>query len=108
MEGDWVVMEGNRISLVMTAKEALDGGTELYRYFDADWNLLYVGISFSSLVRLAQHRSTDVWFQRVTRIEIERFDRREEAEEAERKAIRRERPEFNSAFALHDDGEGRG
>lgn len=66
----------------------------LYRHFDADGRLLYVGISRSVTARLTQH-SESPWDHLIARIEVERFPTREEAEAAERAAIRSERPIHN-------------
>lgn len=95
MEGDWVTVDGDRIVLVATKQEYLAGVTELYRCFDYDNKLLYVGISMSSLVRMAAHSDESSWFCAVSRIEIERFPSRRMAAEMERRAIREERPMFN-------------
>jgi hypothetical protein len=72
-----------------------DKQTELYRHFDADGNLLYVGISLSVLHRLRRHRQKSAWFGRIVRITIERFATREIALAAEKAAIQVEHPRFN-------------
>lgn len=69
--------------------------TDLYRAFAADGSLLYVGISFSALERLRQHRSDSVWFPTMHTLTIERFASREEALSAEAAAIKREKPLCN-------------
>lgn len=74
---------------------ALPARTELYRHYDADGNLLYIGISLSTAHRLGQHRLTSRWSHRVVTITIERFATREEAMEAELHAIQTEGPLFN-------------
>lgn len=71
--------------------------TCLYRHFDDAGQLLYVGISLKHLERLAQHRRNAHWYDRIKRIEIERFPTWEEALAAEAKAIIDERPECNIA-----------
>jgi predicted GIY-YIG superfamily endonuclease len=68
--------------------------TALYRHFDANDNLLYVGISLSTLTRLSQHRKSE-WTQDITRVDIQNFDSRLLALEAEEKAITTEYPKFN-------------
>lgn len=70
--------------------------TELYRHFDRDGTLLYVGISLSAIRRTSQHK-TSGWWMRVSRIDIERHPTREKALEAERVAIQTEKPLFNIA-----------
>lgn len=69
--------------------------TQLYRHFDKDDVLLYVGISLSALVRLNQHRITSDWFDQITTIRVETFSSRQEALKAERLAIQTERPFYN-------------
>lgn len=74
--------------------------TELYRHFDAAGQLLYVGISSLSTVRLGQHRSRAPWFEQIATITIERFKTEESARNAERNAIAAERPQFNRTGVL--------
>lgn len=69
--------------------------TDLYRYFDKDGNLLYVGISINAMLRLSQHRCTSSWYQEADKVKIEKFERRSDAIKAERKAIRDESPAHN-------------
>mgnify|MGYP003346331237 CR=1 FL=1 len=69
--------------------------TQLYRHFDKEDNLLYVGISFSSLLRLSQHKSLSSWYGQISRVTIENFENREQALEAETKAILNEKPKYN-------------
>jgi hypothetical protein len=71
--------------------------TALYRHFDSEGCLLYVGISLNAIARLANHRLTSHWFETVARVEIERFRSRQAALAAERKAIRTEKPLHNIA-----------
>ena len=72
--------------------------TQLYRHFDADKKLLYVGISLSAFARLSQHKDHSQWFEQIKTVTLESFDTREEAMAAERKAIRTENPQFNIAM----------
>jgi hypothetical protein len=74
-----------------------EGPTQLYRHFDDEGRLLYVGISLSAITRLAQHRSASHWSRAIVRVEIEHFDTRREALMAEAKAIIEERPLHNIA-----------
>lgn len=73
------------------------GPTELYRHFDKDGGLLYVGISLSAVARLVQHKKTAGWADLIATITIEVFPTREEALMAEGVAILRERPRYNVA-----------
>lgn len=68
---------------------------EIYRHYDKDGVLLYVGSSHCTIARLASHRSTSHWFEAVTRIEIERKSSYDEMLSAENYAIRKEQPKFN-------------
>jgi predicted GIY-YIG superfamily endonuclease len=69
--------------------------TALYRCFDEDGKLLYVGISMSALNRLQQHKDTSIWFENARRIEVEYYRSREYALKAEKEAIKTEKPRFN-------------
>ena len=73
--------------------------TCLYRHFDEKGNLLYVGVSLSVMARLSQHRSASEWFGDIARVEIEHHPNRGAALEAEKKAIREEKPKHNIAHA---------
>lgn len=75
--------------------------TSLYRHYDADGVLLYVGISLNHLARLGGHKSSSHWFWDITRVDIEHFETRGIAEAAEMLAIREEKP-------LHNKMRGRG
>lgn len=70
-------------------------GHQLYRHFDADGRLLYVGISNNAAVRLDHHRTCSRWHDQIARIDIERFQNKKEAMIAEMKAIKEENPIFN-------------
>ena len=67
----------------------------LYRHFDSQGKLLYVGVSLSFLQRLGQHKENSHWFSLISRVEIESFPSRSEALSAERQAIRSEDPAYN-------------
>lgn len=69
--------------------------TILYRLFDVDGTLLYVGITGSLGQRWEQHVATKHWWDQVTRTEIERFPDRDLAAAAEKVAITTERPIYN-------------
>lgn len=66
----------------------------LYRFFDEDGALLYVGISVNPLGRWDQHRAK-TWWRDVRTATIEPCESREAALEAEMAAIRAESPEHN-------------
>jgi len=67
----------------------------LYRHFDKNGVLLYVGISLSAINRLGQHKDNSHWFNEIKRVDIEIFKTREEVREAEKKAILKENPLHN-------------
>jgi len=69
--------------------------THLYRHFDAEDKLLYVGVSKSAIVRLGQHEEHAHWYERITKVTIERHPSRAAALEAERIAIHIENPLCN-------------
>lgn len=74
--------------------------TSLYRHFNSDGQLLYVGISLNWKNRLSQHHKDSYWFMDVTDISIEWFDSREDALKAERDAIKTEKPLCNKMHNL--------
>jgi len=73
--------------------------TELYRHFDADGQLLYVGISLSAVVRLCAHMNCSPWADQIAMLTIERHPTREAAMAAERAAVKEERPLHNITHA---------
>ena len=70
--------------------------TSLYRHFDIDGALLYVGMSLNHVARLRQHSSKS-WFFEVVRVDVEHFATRELADAAETRAIQTEKPRYNKA-----------
>lgn len=69
--------------------------TTLYRYYDSEGQLLYVGITGNNTKRQSQHRRNSFWFGEVATASFEYFDDREEALKAETKAIQTEQPKHN-------------
>ena len=74
--------------------------TELYRYYDKNDTLLYVGISKSAITRQSQHQMNSHWYSQHTTIKTERFPTRKEALREEKKAIKEEKPKYN---IMHND-----
>lgn len=68
---------------------------ELYRHFDAEGNLLYVGISLFAVGRLAQHKVHAGWSSHISFITVHRYKSREAARRAEKLFIRLEKPLWN-------------
>lgn len=74
--------------------------TALYRLYDANDQLLYVGISHEPEARLRDHKWAphhDKWTKHVDRHEIAWYPSRTAAQTAEIAAIREERPRHNGA-----------
>jgi predicted GIY-YIG superfamily endonuclease len=73
--------------------------TTLYRFFDKDDRLLYVGITKNYMTRLTNHIQSKNWIQQAVRCEFEHFDTREEASNAEIDAVQFENPIHNKQYA---------
>jgi|SRR5262245_7516044 len=73
----------------------------LYRHFDAEGTLLYVGASCDPFKRAREHMNESNWFHEVATITLERFLTAELLNEAEKLAIQREGPIFNIAYRKH-------
>jgi predicted GIY-YIG superfamily endonuclease len=69
--------------------------TTLYRYFDSDDVLLYVGITQRDGQRHREHAKNSDWFSLVKTHTITRFANRQDAIEAESFAIATENPLYN-------------
>lgn len=75
---------------VMTARACI-----LYRWWDADDNLLYVGKSTSVLARIGSHKRYSSFFDRAVKMTMERYPDQLSLAEAEVRAIRAEHPPYN-------------
>lgn len=87
-------------SLLKRAKAAEAGPNgkdvcSLYRHFDAQGRLLYVGIAKSPELRAEQHQRSSRWCRFVADSTVEWLPSRAAACEAERVAIMTEKPIFN-------------
>lgn len=69
--------------------------THLYRHFNSNNELLYVGISLSAFNRLSQHKESSKWFEEISNVTIQSFDNREDALKSERIAVQEENPKYN-------------
>lgn len=67
----------------------------LYRLFDEDEVLLYVGVTDDIIRRLKRHMKTQPWANRIAMVSVEDFDTRDIALEMEREVVVAERPLFN-------------
>ncbi|WP_433701742.1 hypothetical protein [Nocardiopsis sp. CA-288880] len=74
--------------------------TVLYRYYDTEDVLLYVGISANMPGRLDSHETDSTWMDFAARSTLEHFGDRADAEAAEQAAIEADRPLFN---ILHNE-----
>jgi predicted GIY-YIG superfamily endonuclease len=87
-------------ALVADAGTPPDGmTTALYRRFDADHRLLYVGITDDLPTRIRTHERRSAWSMFVEYRSVEWFSSRELAAIAEVVAIREEMPLFNQKHA---------
>lgn len=67
---------------------------DLYRYYDAQGYLLYVGQSFSAFARASQHRQSAGWWRQVHKMTREEVPAAE-INRLEMLVIRTERPRYN-------------
>lgn len=81
---------------------AIERRTALYRFFDADGALLYVGISCQPEVRFTQHAADKAWWPQVARTEVVWYDDRLAAAAAEAQSILNESPLWNIATPDED------
>jgi predicted GIY-YIG superfamily endonuclease len=79
--------------------------TALYRLYDAQERLLYIGIAKNPTRRWWQHArdQADSWWPDVARKAVEWFDTRVLAEAAEVEAIKREGPPYNTKDVVSFD-----
>jgi predicted GIY-YIG superfamily endonuclease len=69
--------------------------TSIYRYYDRDGKLIYVGITGAGMIRQTQHNRMADWWRFVSTQEVEHVDTRQDALRRERELIRLHRPPFN-------------
>ena len=67
----------------------------LYRHFNKNGTLLYIGISISFLSRFGQHKIQSPWFKEISFVTVEHFLSRTEVLKAEKDAIKTENPLYN-------------
>lgn len=78
-----------------TEQAAVDALHVLYRFFDAEGVLLYVGITCNPGTRMMTHARQKSWWSQVASSTMQHLDSREALEDAERLAIRSEFPKYN-------------
>jgi predicted GIY-YIG superfamily endonuclease len=93
---DVIVVSSAESGAMCPACEDRGSQPAVYRFFDADGGLLYVGCTTQVNTRLRAHRGR-IWSYLVDRVEVERYPTLDEAFAAEQKAIATENPEFNRA-----------
>jgi hypothetical protein len=74
-----------------------NSGPVLYRQFDKDRRLLYIGKSVRVGCRYSLHFKESHWFRQVTTTEFQWFDNATELGIAEIEAIQKEKPLYNIA-----------
>lgn len=77
--------------------------TALYRHYQADGQLAYIGVTKDPQRRLAQHVAKADWVATITTTEMQWFNSKPEAMAAEADAIRSEKPLFNKIYSDRAD-----
>ncbi|WP_228981208.1 GIY-YIG nuclease family protein [Streptomyces sp. DH12] len=72
-----------------------DGQTAVYRIYDRQGSLLYVGMGNNPMNRWSSHAAQHVWWAEAASFRVEWFSTRAEAASVERVAIRDEDPKHN-------------
>ena len=70
----------------------------LYRFYNADSDLLYIGITNNPTVRWRGHRNTKDWWHEIATITLQTFPDRTNTLKAEREAIIAEHPQYNVVY----------
>ena len=70
----------------------------LYRYFDDEGRLLYLGISGDYATRQGVHNSTSRWMPLAASSAINRYKTRGDVQKAEQEAVEAEHPLFNVQY----------
>lgn len=89
-----VLLPENQTDVPLCSRCA-SAGPVVYRCFDTDGHLLYIGSSVNVANRYSYHRWEKNWWADVARTEEQRFPSLPAARVAERKAIEAERPLHN-------------
>lgn len=75
--------------------ERTNDNTTLYKQYDSDGTLLYVGVTRDVHKRLIQHGCHSPWWKQVQLVKLEHFNSHDEAIKAERNAVINEKPLWN-------------
>lgn len=76
----------------------VDDQTSLYRYFDREGALIYVGVTSRGATRNVEHNTTKGWWQYVAHQQVEHFSTRAAALAAEKRAILAFRPHLDGKY----------
>lgn len=71
------------------------GDYVVYRHFNCEGDLLYVGMTSNVCARNLQHKNISHWFSQVSKITLDWFSEKKEAKDAEASAICSENPKYN-------------
>ena len=74
--------------------------TSLYRFYDAEDRLLYVGVTSVGPSRWSDHERNREWWAKVVRTVVEHFPDRATALDAEREAVVVEQPIYNTVHRV--------
>lgn len=85
--------------------EEKGGRTALYRHYDDQGVLLYVGISNNPSGRFGQHKHSSRWAKLSARMVVEWYENKQAALHKEGEAIRVEKPVFNVSRSSREDRE---
>lgn len=80
-----------------------DVPTALYRFYDSNDRLLYVGITYDLERRWKSHKRNQLWWLDVARKEHVWFPNRAQAEKAEERALRLEKPVWDRSRLPRQD-----
>lgn len=89
------IQEETKVEGGHSFRQKISVSYRLYRHFDKQQQLLYVGISLRSFQRLAEHREYSHWFEDIANVTFESFSNKDDALLAEKTAIQTEKPRFN-------------
>lgn len=81
-------------------KRVLDGETCLYKHWNANDELLYIGISLSAVRRLKSHLHRSEWFNQIATVTIQRLPTRRVALKEEARQIKICRPPYNTTHLV--------
>lgn len=112
-EKGWVGRESNSRCLIVGDSVSISGNSQcsrhgnnngslhcLYRFFDCENQLLYVGITADPGSRIKNHISQKGWWLEVASTTYTHFQSREQLKAAEIMAIRSEMPKYNISHNL--------